>query len=111
MSSSAFTSSSPGRRQRRREDAQRRAALSPLRAQLAKLETQLDSLARETQQVQAALAAEDLYTDSAKVKLRALLDRQTQLARDTERVETAWLAGSEELEALQKSLAEPAAQL
>jgi len=42
------------------------------------------------------------------VRLRELLDTQTRLARDTERVEKAWLAGGEELEALQKSLAEPA---
>lgn len=94
------------RRQRRREDAQRRAALSPLKAQLAKLESQLDALARETQQVQAALAAPDLYTDGAKARLRELLDRQTRLTRDTQSVETQWLTGSEELEALQKSLVE-----
>ncbi len=96
------------RRQRRREDAQRRAALSPLKAQLAKLEKQLDTLARETQQVQAALAAPDVYIENAKIRLRELLDRQTQLARDTERVESQWLAGGEELEALQKSLLEAA---
>ena len=98
--------SAEARRQRRREDAQRRAALSPLKAQLAKLETQLDSLARETAQVQAALAAPDLYAEAARVRLRELLERQTRLARDTQRVESAWLAGSEELEALQRSLAE-----
>ncbi len=98
--------SAEARRQRRREDAQRRAALSPLKAQLAKLETQLDSLARETAQVQAALAAPDLYAEAARVRLRELLERQTRLARDTQRVESAWLTGSEELEALQRSLAE-----
>jgi len=98
--------SADARRQRRREDAQRRAALSPLKAQLAKLESQLDRLSRETQQVQTALAAPDIYTDAAKGRLRELLDQQTRLARDTQRVEAAWLTGSEELEALQKSLAE-----
>ena len=94
------------RRQRRREDAQRRAALSPLKAQLARLESQLDSLARETQQVQTALGAAGIYTEEAKSRLRELLEKQTQLVRDTEQVEAAWLSGSEELEALQKSLAE-----
>jgi ATP-binding cassette, subfamily F, member 3 len=98
--------SADARRQRRREDAQRRAALSPLKAQLAQLESQLDRLARETQQVQTALAAADIYTDAAKGRLRELLEQQTRLARDTQRVEVAWLTGSEELEALQKSLAE-----
>ncbi|HEX3837455.1 MAG TPA: ATP-binding cassette domain-containing protein [Steroidobacteraceae bacterium] len=94
------------RRQRRRDDAQRRAALSPLKAQLANLDKQLDTLARETQQLQTALTAPELYTDAAKSRLRDLLDRQIQLARDTERVESLWLAGSEELEVLQKALVE-----
>jgi ATP-binding cassette subfamily F protein 3 len=98
--------SAQARRQRRREDAQRRAALSPLKAQLDRLEKQLDSLARETAQVQAALAAPDIYAESAKTGLRQLLEKQTQLARETERVEAQWLAGGEELETLQKSLAD-----
>jgi ATP-binding cassette subfamily F protein 3 len=98
--------SAEGRRQRRREDAQRRAALSPLKAQLSRLETQLDTLARETGQLQAALAAPELYTEAAKSQLRELLEQQARLARDTERVEAAWLADSEQLEALQRSLAD-----
>jgi ATP-binding cassette subfamily F protein 3 len=98
--------SAEARRQRRREDAQRRAALSPLKAQLARLEKQLDALARETHQVQTALAAADIYLDASKPRLRALLEQQAQLARDTERVEAQWLAGGEELEALQKALAD-----
>jgi ATP-binding cassette subfamily F protein 3 len=98
--------SAQARRQRRREDAQRRAALSPLKAQLARLEQQMDRLARDTEQVQAALAAPDIYAEGAKARLRELLERQAQLARDTERVEAQWLAGGEELEALQQSLAD-----
>jgi ATP-binding cassette subfamily F protein 3 len=98
--------SAQARRQRRREDAQRRAALSPLKAQLARLEKELDSLARETAQVQAALTAPDLYAESAKTRLRELLEKQAHLARETARVEAQWLAGGEELEALQRSLAD-----
>ena len=97
--------SAEARRHRRREDAKRRATLSPLKAQLAKLEQQLDALSRDTEQVQSALAAPEIYLDEAKARLCALLDKQTQLARDTERVEAQWLAGGEELEALQKALA------
>ncbi len=108
-SEASHSDSAEGRRQRRRDDAQRRALLSPLKAQLAKLEAQLDALARETRQVQAALATTEIYADAQKARLRELLEKQTQLARDTERVEAAWLAGGEELEALQKSLADPVA--
>ena len=78
--------------------------MSPLKAQLAKLEKQLDTLARETEKVQAALADGALYTEGAKARLREVLEKQTQLARDTERAEAQWLTGGEELEALQKSL-------
>jgi ATP-binding cassette subfamily F protein 3 len=102
------TDSAEARRQRRREDAQRRAALSPLKAQLAALEKQLDALARATAQVQAALAAPTVYLDESKARLRELLDQQAQLARDTQRVEGQWLAGGEELEALQKALTDSA---
>ncbi len=102
------TDSAEVRRQRRRDDAQRRAALSPLKAQLTRLEQQLDALARETQQVQTALAAPALYLEASKPRLRELLDQQTRLARDTERVEALWLSGGEELEALQKALADSA---
>ncbi|HEY6457520.1 MAG TPA: ATP-binding cassette domain-containing protein [Steroidobacteraceae bacterium] len=100
--------SADARRQRRRDDAQRRAALSPLKAQLVKLEKQLDTLAGETQQVQAALTAPELYADGAKARLRQLLDKQLQLARDTERTESLWLAGGEQLEALHESLLDAA---
>jgi ATP-binding cassette subfamily F protein 3 len=100
--------SAEARRQRRREDAQRRVQLSPLRAQLAKLEKQLDALAHDTEEVQAALAAADIYAEGAKARLRELLEKQTQLARATEHVEAQWLAGGEELEALQRSLADAA---
>ncbi len=58
--------------------------------------------------MQSALATAEIYADAKKARLRVLLDRQTQLTRDTDRVEAAWLSGGEELEALQKSLAEPA---
>jgi len=98
--------SAEARRQRRREQAQRRAALSPLKAQLATLEKQLDALARDTRQVQAALTSTELYSEGAKARLRELLDRQTELTRDTQRVEAQWLQGGEELEALQRSLSD-----
>jgi ATP-binding cassette subfamily F protein 3 len=98
--------SADARRQRRREDAQRRAALSPFKAQLAQLEKQLDALARDTAQVQAALTSADIYAEGAKARLRELLERQTELARDTQRVEAQWLKGGEELESLQRSLSD-----
>jgi ATP-binding cassette, subfamily F, member 3 len=86
------------RRQRKREEAERRNRLSPLRAALAKCEGELERLARERSRVQAALEAPDIYTDGAKERLGKLLAEQAQLARATEKAESAWLESTESLE-------------
>ncbi len=87
------------RKQRKREEAERRNRLTPLKARIAKYDDELTRLAAETAVVQSQLAAPDIYDASAKDRLKELLARQTQLARETETVEAAWLAASEELEA------------
>jgi len=86
------------RRQRKREEAERRNRLSPLRAALAKCEGELERLARERSRVQSALEAPDIYTDGAKERLGKLLAEQAQLARATEKAESAWLESTESLE-------------
>jgi ATP-binding cassette, subfamily F, member 3 len=86
------------RRQRKREEAERRNRLSPLRAALAKCEGELERLARERSRVQAALEAPDIYTDGAKERLGKLLAEQSQLARAAEKAESAWLESTESLE-------------
>jgi ATP-binding cassette, subfamily F, member 3 len=86
------------RRQRKREEAERRNRLSPLRAALAKCEGELERLARERTRVQSALEAPDIYTDGAKERLGKLLAEQARLARATEKAESAWLESTENLE-------------
>ena len=86
------------RRQRKREEAERRNRLSPLRAALAKCEGELERLARERSRVQSALEAPDIYTDGAKERLGKLLAEQAQLARASEKAESAWLESTESLE-------------
>ncbi|HEU4627499.1 MAG TPA: ATP-binding cassette domain-containing protein [Steroidobacteraceae bacterium] len=91
--------SAEARKQRKREEAERRNRLSPLRAAIEKCERDLDRLTRERNELQAALEAPDLYTDGAKERLRQLMERQAQLAREIERTEASWLEHSERLEA------------
>jgi ATP-binding cassette subfamily F protein 3 len=86
------------RRQRKREEAERRNRLSPLRAAIASCEGELERLARERSRVQAALEAPDIYTDIARAHLGKLLDEQAQLVRETEQAEGAWLESTESLE-------------
>jgi len=87
------------RKQRKREDAQRRNRLSPLKAEVTRCEQELDRLARETADLQARLADPALYLDDGRERLRELLKRQGELARATEQTEAAWLEASEQLEA------------
>jgi len=86
------------RRQRKREEAERRNRLSPLRAAIAKCEGELERLARERSRVQAALEAPDIYADAAKERLGKLLEERAQLASETEKAEGAWLESTETLE-------------
>ena len=86
------------RRQRKREEAERRNSLSPLRAAIARCEDELERLARERSRVQAALEAPDIYAERCKERLGRLLEEQAQLARATEKAEGAWLASTESLE-------------
>jgi ATP-binding cassette subfamily F protein 3 len=92
------------RRQRKREEAERRNRLSPLRAAIAKCEAQLERLARERSRVQAALEAPDIYADANRQRLDKLLEEQTQLVRQTGTAEDAWLAATESLEAQLRKL-------
>jgi ATP-binding cassette subfamily F protein 3 len=87
------------KKQRKREEAERRNRLSPLRADIARLEKQLAKLEQERTTVETALAEPDVYNPSSKQKLQDLLQKQTQLKRDISNIETEWLTASEKLEA------------
>jgi ATP-binding cassette subfamily F protein 3 len=91
--------SAESRKQRKREEAERRNRLSPLRATIEKCERDLERLTKERNELQSALEAPDLYTDTAKDRLRKLMERQTQIAREIEQTETSWLEHTERLEA------------
>jgi ATP-binding cassette, subfamily F, member 3 len=89
---------SESRRQRKRQQADERNRLSPLRAAIARCEGELERLARERSRVQAQLAAPQIYADSARERLAQLLDEQARLALATDKAEGAWLECTEQLE-------------
>jgi ATP-binding cassette subfamily F protein 3 len=92
------------RKQRKREEAEGRNRLSPLRAAIADCEAELARLAKERAAVQTGLEAADIYSETAKQRLRKLLEKQLRLARETEKIEASWLASTEELEAQMRRL-------
>jgi ATP-binding cassette subfamily F protein 3 len=95
----ALVLSADQKKQRKREEAERRNRLSPIKADIARLEKQLAKLEQERASVETALAEPDIYNPSSKQKLQELLLNQTQLKRDISNVEAEWLAASEKLEA------------
>jgi ATP-binding cassette subfamily F protein 3 len=96
--SASLVETAESRKQRKREEAERRNKLTPLKAKIAKCDADLARLAKKSQSLQAELAAPDIYAASSKDKLKDLLAQQAEVARETEKVETAWLEASEELE-------------
>jgi ATP-binding cassette subfamily F protein 3 len=86
------------RKQRKREEAERRNRLTPLKAKIAQYDQELSRLAAQSAALESQLAAPDIYAASSKDRLKELLAQQAQLARETQRVETAWLEASEALE-------------
>jgi len=86
------------RKQRKRDEADRRNRLTPLKARVARCDAELERLAVETASVQQLLADPGIYAESAKARLKDLLDQQAQLARATQKAEAEWLEASEALE-------------
>jgi len=96
--------SAESRKQRKREEAERRNRLTPLKAKIAQCDDELSRLAAKSAVLQAQLAAPDIYAASSKDRLKELLAQQAQLARETQKVETAWLEASEALEEQSREL-------
>ncbi|MEP7245523.1 MAG: ATP-binding cassette domain-containing protein [Gammaproteobacteria bacterium] len=90
--------SAESRKQRKREEAERRNRLTPLRNAIEKCERDLERLTKERAEIETALQAPDLYSESAKDRLRKLMERQGKLAREVDEVEAQWLDYSERLE-------------
>ena len=87
------------KKQRKREEAERRNRLSPLRAEVARCEARIAELERRRQEIEAELANPDIYGEQAKQRLQELLKAQTQVRRELHAGEEAWVAASERLEA------------
>jgi ATP-binding cassette subfamily F protein 3 len=83
---------------KKREEAERRNKLTPLKTQIAQLEKDIAKLESERSTIESALSAEDIYLESSKTRLLDLLDKQGKINRSLETAETAWLEATEKLE-------------
>ena len=86
------------RKDQRRQEAEERKRLQPLRQRLQKLEAQLDQLADRRATLEGELADPGLYEAEGKPRLLKLLGDKQRLDAELEAVEANWLITSEELE-------------
>jgi len=88
----------PNRREQRRQDADKRRQLQPLRNRLKSLEQDLERLGAEKARIDTALADNALYNGTEKEKLKSLLQEQGRVQQALAQTEAAWLEVCEALE-------------
>ena len=90
--------SAPGRKDRKRSEAEKRQRLQPLRKQVQDLEQRMTRLTAQRARIDEELAQSSIYTDSNKQKLKQLLQEQAKTQQDLNVSEEAWLEASAALE-------------
>ena len=88
----------PSAQAARRQAAEQRAALAPLKRGVAKAEARIDELSRQIAGIETALGAAELYTRDPS-RAQALARERGQLIAARASAESAWLAASEAYEA------------
>jgi ATP-binding cassette subfamily F protein 3 len=90
--------SAEDRKQRKRDEAEKRNRLSPLRAEVARHEKTIAQLERERAAIDEQLLAPQLYDGQGSAKARELVLRHAEIKTKLEAAETAWLEAAERLE-------------
>ena len=88
----------------RRESAQQRSQLAPLKKRVRELEGALDRLQQRLSDIEEQLQAADLYDAERKNELQQLLRDQGAAQKQVDELEAQWLLAQEELEEKQSGL-------
>jgi ATP-binding cassette subfamily F protein 3 len=91
------------RKQRKRAEAERRAALGPLKAALAKQEKELERLVATRSEIERELALPPTAPEADRKRLMHLTQQQAKLSRVIQGLESAWMEAAARLEALAAS--------
>ncbi len=94
----ARADAAPTRRDDRRERAENRAQLAPLRRQAKEAEARIAKLAAERAGIEARLADPAIYAPGRAPEITAANTRLAAIARESDAAETAWLAAEEAME-------------
>jgi ATP-binding cassette subfamily F protein 3 len=89
------------RKQQKREQAEQRKRLQPLRDRVTRTEQALQAAQEEKRQLESQLADSAMYTQAHKQQLKALLLQKAELDNRCESLEQDWLEASEALETQQ----------
>jgi len=95
----AGTESGNDRKARKREEAEQRKQLQPLRNRVKKLEQQLEKLTASQGELETALGDPAIYEPTQKDQLKKLLADKAGVDAELEQVESDWMAAAEALEA------------
>jgi len=98
--SPATEHSAAARKRQRREDAEKRQRLQPLRKEIQQLEKTLASLESRKSELEILLTDSTVYDDSNKAQLRKLLAEQAEIQRKINKTEENWFNKNEELQAM-----------
>jgi ATP-binding cassette subfamily F protein 3 len=90
--------SANARKDRKRQEAEKRRLLQPLRNKLKQLEQQMEQLATKQKQLELELARPEVYEDTNREKLKQLLAEKAATDRELSSTEEEWLTTEEELE-------------
>ena len=86
------------RKEQRRREAEARNQLAPLRAELRRVETELERKTVRRRELEAQLADATFYTDVPAAEQRRVSDEHGRLAREIDALEAQWLELGERLE-------------
>ncbi|MGC2460205.1 MAG: hypothetical protein WA446_04380, partial [Steroidobacteraceae bacterium] len=87
-------------KQRKRQQAERRTALGPLKAALAEQERELERLLATRTQIERELALPPQSLDTDRKRLMELTAQQAQLSKVIQGLEVSWMEAAARLEAL-----------
>ena len=90
--------SANARKDRKRQEAEQRRLLQPLRNRLKKLERQVEELMQEQNRLELELSLPDIYAEENKAQLKQLLADKARVDQTLTATEEEWLLTEEELE-------------
>lgn len=94
----------PDRKMQKRQQAELRQQLSPLRKQQERLDKAMTQAQQQLEEIEAALAEENIYQPDQKAQLTSLLKQRGELQSAQEEWEFEWLEIQEQIERLQRAV-------